>query len=313
VINAIEVDDLRKVYRSQAGVTVAALNGVSLQVPEGRIFGLLGTNGAGKSTLVKLLSTCGTPTSGTARIFGFDVVRQPLEARRKMAVVLQQSASESLLNVKDNLFIYAYLHGLSKRDAKARVSRVVEEFELGELLTTAVQELSLGTKRRIQIAKIFMLDSPLIILDEATTGMDPMMKRRLMDRLRAEAKQGRTILLTTQVLSEAEELCDNIMILDKGRAMASGTLHELRNRSAQTFRVSLSFGDTNVDIGELLADLCPADLQISGRNAEMLIRGGETSLLEKLAAVSRAATIQEFQVRGATLEDIFMDIVEEVR
>jgi ABC-2 type transport system ATP-binding protein len=105
---------------------------------------------------------------------------------------------------------------------------LAEEFEFEDRLRETVQELSLGTKRRIQVAKIFMLDAPVIILDEATTGMDPIMKRRVMDRLRTEARNGRTILLTTQVLGEAEELCENIMIIDQGRAMASGTLPELR-------------------------------------------------------------------------------------
>ena len=112
--------------------------------------------------------------------------------------------------------------------AKQRLKAVADEFEIDARMRDTVQELSLGTKRRIQVAKIFMLDAPLIILDEATTGMDPLMKRRVMDRLRAEARNGRTILLTTQVLSEAEELCETIMILDRGRTMASGTLQELR-------------------------------------------------------------------------------------
>src|SRR5947208_8500044 len=111
------------------------------------------------------------------------------------------------------------------------MEQIVDEFDLRDKLGETVQELSLGTKRRIQVAKIFMLDSPLIILDEATTGMDPLMKWRVLDKLRAEARNGRTILLTTQVLSEAEELCETVMILNRGRAMASGTLQELRKLS----------------------------------------------------------------------------------
>jgi ABC-2 type transport system ATP-binding protein len=230
-----------------------------------------------------------------------------------MVVVLQQTASENLLTVQDNLLIYAYLHGVSKSSARERVKRVAEEFEIGDRLTDTVQELSLGTKRRIQVAKIFMLDTPLIILDEATTGMDPLMKRRVMDRLRAEARNGRTILLTTQVLSEAEELCETIMILDKGRTMASGTLHELRKRSAQIFRVSLSFGETSANVESLLRSLNPAELRINGRTAEMVMHGEEASLLTKLADVSRSAPIQQFEVRGPTLEEIFMHLVEDSR
>src|SRR5690606_9692683 len=236
---AIAIHDLRKTYRSRAGAETRALDGVSLEVPEGHIYGLLGPNGAGKSTTVKILGTIALPTSGTAAVFGHDVVREPLAARRKMAVVLQQTAAENLLTVQDNLLVYAYLHGVEPRAARQRLKWVVEEFEIGARLKDTVQELSLGTKRRIQIAKVFMLDTPLIILDEATTGMDPLMKRRVMDRFRAETRNGRTILLTTQVLSEAEELCERIMILNKGRTMAAGTLQELRRRSLHMFRVNL--------------------------------------------------------------------------
>lgn len=309
--NAIVVDNLRKTYPSKSGAPVQALDGVCFQVPEGHIFGLLGPNGAGKSTTVKILGTVSTPTSGSASIFGFDVARQSLQARRKMAVVLQQTAAENMLTVRDNLLIYAYLHGLSRADARERVKRVSEEFELGDKLGSIVQELSLGTKRRIQIAKTFMLETPLIILDEATTGMDPMMKRRMMDRLRAEARNGRTILLTTQVLSEAEELCETIMIVDKGRTMASGTLQELRKRSSQMFRVALSFGDSEADLGGLLQTLNPAKLDVNGRSAEMVIHAEESSLLSKLADVSRTVPILQFEVRGPTLEEIFMQLVKE--
>src|SRR5918996_1900882 len=273
--HAIEVEELRKFYRSKNREPVRALDGVSFQVPQGRIYGLLGPNGAGKSTLVKILSTITPLTSGRAAVLGFDVARQPLETRQQLAVVLQQTATENLLTVRDNLLIYAYLHGVKSQDAQQRLQAVVEEFELGERLRDTVQELSLGTKRRIQVAKTFMLEAPLIILDEATTGMDPLMKRRVMDRLRTEARNGRTILLTTQVLSEAEELCESIMILDHGREMASGTLRELRKLSTRMFRVNLVFGGTDGDLVSKLEALKPADLQVDGNSAEMVFHGEE--------------------------------------
>ena len=311
--NAIEAEDLRKVYRSHTGDPVRALDGVSFQVPRGRIHGLLGPNGAGKSTVVKILSTITSPTSGRAAVLGFDVTRQPLNVRRQMTVVLQHTAAETLLTVRDNLLIYAYLHGVAPRIARERMKAVVEEFELGERLRDTVQQLSLGTKRRIQVAKIFMLDSPLIILDEATTGMDPLMKRRVLDRLRAEARNGRTILLTTQVLSEAEELCETIMILDRGRAMASGTLQELRKRSAHMFRLTLTFADAHGDLANRLRTLDPVELKVDGKTVEMLVHGEEASLLGKLAEISRVMPIQQFEIRGPTLEEIFVSLIEEAR
>jgi ABC-2 type transport system ATP-binding protein len=311
--NAIEVAEVKKSYRAKDGELVRALDGISFEVPQGRIYGLLGPNGAGKSTLVKILSTITPLDSGRAAVMGFDVTRQPLAVREKLAVVLQQTATENLLTVRDNLLIYAYLHGVKSAVAEQRLRALAEEFELGERLRDTVQELSLGTKRRIQVAKIFMLDAPLIILDEATTGMDPLMKRRVMDRLRAEARNGRTILLTTQVLSEAEELCESIMILDQGRSMASGTLRELRKLSTRLFRVNLLFAGTDGDLLGRLKALNPVELQVDGNSAEMVFEGEEASLLGKLADISRDTPILQFEVRGPTLEEIFIALMKENR
>lgn len=311
--NAIEVSDVHKTYRAKNGELVRALDGISFQVPQGRIYGLLGPNGAGKSTLVKILSTITPLSSGHASVMGFDVARQPQSVREQLAVVLQQTATENLLTVRDNLLIYAYLHGVKSAVAQERLRSVVEEFELGDRLRDTVQELSLGTKRRIQVAKIFMLETPVIILDEATTGMDPLMKRRVMDRLRAEVRNGRTILLTTQVLSEAEELCETIMILDHGREMASGTLRELRTLSTHIFRVNLTFGGTDGVLMERLQALNPVELRVDGNSAEMVFHGEEASLLGKLAKISRETPILQFEVRGPTLEEVFIALMKETR
>lgn len=312
--NAIEVEDVHKDYRGKNGELVRALEGISFHVPQGRIYGLLGPNGAGKSTLVKILSTITPLTSGRAAVMGCDVTRQPQAVREQLSVVLQQTATENLLTVRDNLLIYAYLHGVKSAVAQQRLRAVVDEFELGERLRDTVQELSLGTKRRIQVAKIFMLEAPLIILDEATTGMDPLMKRRVMDRLRTEVRNGRTILLTTQVLSEAEELCESIMIIDHGRSMASGTLRELRTLSTRMFRVNLVFGATDGDLISKLEELKPVELQVDGNSAQLVFHGEEeAALLGKLAQISRDNPILQFEVRGPTLEEVFIALMQETR
>ena len=312
--NAIEVEDVHKVYRGKNGELVRALDGISFHVPQGRIYGLLGPNGAGKSTLVKILSTITPLTSGRAAVMGCDVTSRPQAVREQLSVVLQQTATENLLTVRDNLLIYAYLHGVKPVVAQQKLRAIVDEFELGERLRDTVQELSLGTKRRIQVAKIFMLDSPLIILDEATTGMDPLMKRRVMDRLRTEVRNGRTILLTTQVLSEAEELCESIMIIDHGRSMASGTLRELRKLSTRMFSVNLVFGGTDSDLVSKLEALKPMELQVDGNSAELVFHGEEeAALLGKLAEISRDNPILQFEVRGPTLEEVFIALMQETR
>ena len=307
-VHAVKAEDIRKVYRSKGVELVRALDGVSFEVPRGQIYGLLGPNGAGKTTLVKVLTTITAPTSGRARVGGFDVVRQPLEVRRRIAAVLQQTAVDTLLTVEDNLRIYAYLHGIGPSDARKRMECVLEEFELRDRRRETVHDLSLGTKRRVQVAKIFMVDSPVIFLDESTTGMDPLMRRRVLDRIRLEARNGRTVLLTTQLLSEAEELCDTIMIIHRGRTLAAGSLQDLRRLSSLMFRVSLTF-DRDQEVRDQLHALNPADLRMEGNKVELLFKGEEASLLEGLARVSRAAPIRHFEVRGAGLEDIFVELV----
>jgi ABC-2 type transport system ATP-binding protein len=311
--SAIDVRELRKVYRSSTAEPIVALDGLSLTVPAGSIYGLLGPNGAGKSTLVKILSTITRPNGGRATVQGYDVAGQPLEVRRQIAVVLQQNAVETLLSVQDNLLIYAYLHFVGRREAQARMRAVVEEFDLVDRLHETVYDLSIGTKRRVQVAKVFMVDSPVIFLDEAATGMDPIMKRRVMDRLRAEARKGRTVLLTTQVLSEAEQLCDTIMIIDRGRELASGTLPDLRRLSEQMFHVTVSFAAMDDGVLGRLGALGPVELTTEDKTVQMLFRGEQSALLERLAQVARSVPITQFEVRGPDLEEIFMTLVKDAR
>jgi ABC-2 type transport system ATP-binding protein len=311
-MNAITVEDIRKVYRGAGSEPVRAVDSVSFEVSKGQIYGLLGPNGAGKTTLVKILTTLTAPTSGRATIYGFDVVRQGLDVRRHIVAVLQQTAVDGLLTVEDNLRIYAYLHGVGANETRTRMAAVMEEFELGSQAQETVQHLSLGTKRRIQVAKIFMVNSPVIFLDESTTGMDPLMRRRVLDRIRLEAKNGRTVLLTTQVLSEAEELCDTIMIINRGKKLASGSLQDLRLLSNRMFRVTMTF-TREADFQHLLQPLNPAELRVDGDRVEMLFKGEEALLLDKLAGIARAVPIRYFEVQGAGLEEIFVELVKAER
>jgi ABC-2 type transport system ATP-binding protein len=309
-MNVIEVENLRKIYRAKRSENVA-LDDVSFSVPQGTIFGLLGPNGAGKTTLVKILTTIIAPSAGRAAVMGCDVARNPLDVRRRIAVVLQQTAVDGLLTVQDNLLIYAHLHHVPRQEAWKRMQSVVEEFELGDQLGQTVYDLSIGTKRRVQVAKIFMVDSPVVFMDEATTGMDPFMKRRVMDRILAESRNGRTVLMTTQVLSEAEQLCDTILIIDRGRILASGTLDDLRRLSEQMFRVSLTFAAIDENLTSRLRALNPVEFNVTGKSVEMLFRGTEASLLGELADIARTVSITQFEIHGADLEEIFMALVKE--
>ena len=203
---ALEVDNLTKVYERHGQSPVRAVDGISFSVPRGEIFGLLGPNGAGKTTLLKVLATLLRPSGGAARIEGFDVVARPLEVRQQISMVLQETAGELFLNVRDNLLTFARFHGLHAVEARRRADIVMERFQISSYADQKVQDLSGGSRRRVQVSKVFMVETPVVFLDEFSTGMDPILKRAVMGYLREESAKGRTIVLTTQILNEAEEL-----------------------------------------------------------------------------------------------------------
>ena len=238
---AIEVERLEKVFRGRA--PVRAVDELTFAVGEGSIFGLLGPNGAGKTTTLRVLTTLTRPTGGRARVAGFDVVASPLDVRRRIAVVIQEHAADLLLTVRDNLNTFGRFHGLSGQILSARIARVMEQFGLAEYATRKVQDLSGGFRRRVQVAKVLMVDTPILFLDEFSTGMDPILKRSVMSLLREESRRGRTIVLTTQVLTEAEELCDDILIINHGRQVARGDLHTLKLLSEGVYELTLTFDE----------------------------------------------------------------------
>jgi ABC-2 type transport system ATP-binding protein len=308
-MSAIEVTNLVKTFRSGSDNVIRAVDGVSFKVEKGEIFGLLGPNGAGKSTIVRILTTIVQPSSGTARVFEHDVVHQPLNVRKQIAVVLQETAVETLLSVRDNLHIYGRLHGLSTAETQRRTARVLEQFDLKDKQKEKAQDLSIGMRRRLQVAKVFMVDSPLLFLDEATTGMDPIIKRQTLDSIRELSRQGRTIFLTTQLLEEAEALCDQIVILNHGKSIASGSLDRLRSLTKRRFHVSLSFAAEQPEAVQALQSLNPISLTVDGKDAEMQFEGEEASIFEQLSKISQQFRIERFEIRGISLEEIFVELM----
>ena len=201
--SSIEVVDLKKIYSRRGRQPVRAVDGLSFAVKPGSIFGLLGPNGAGKTTTLRILTTLARPTAGTARVGGFDVVRDALRVRERIAVVIQESAAELFLTVRDNLTTFARFHGLKGEEIGRRADRVIGQLGLDGEVARKVMDLSGGFRRRVQVAKVFMVDTPIVFLDEFSTGMDPLLKRSVMALLRESAENGRTIVLTTQILHEA--------------------------------------------------------------------------------------------------------------
>jgi ABC-type multidrug transport system ATPase subunit len=248
VTPAIAVANLVKVYRRRGKPDVRAVDGLSFDVARGSIFGLLGPNGAGKSTTLRILTTLTQPTSGSARVLGRDAIREAGAVRDQIAVVIQDTAVDLFLTVRDNLLTYARFRGITGADARRRTAEVMERFGLTPEASRKVMDLSGGFKRRVQVAKTFLVDTPVVFLDEFSTGMDPLLKRSVMDLLRQERDRGRTIVLTTQILSEAEALCDDILIVNEGREVARGDLHTLKRLSQGVYEVSIAFEDLPVGL-----------------------------------------------------------------
>ena len=307
---AIAVEQLTKVYRAGQRDEVRAVDGVSFHVEPGEIVGLLGPNGAGKTTLLKMLTTLTLPTSGRASVLGQDVVHDALAVRRLIAVVLQQYAVELYLTVRDNLITFGNFHGLPLAECRRRAEKILHQFRLEEHAAHKAQDLSGGTRRRVQVAKVFLVDSPVLFLDEPTVGMDPFVKREMLATIKEQARAGRTIFLTTQMLSEAEEMCDRVLILDRGQVAAEGDIATLKRMSGGFYDVVLSFETVSEPLLARLREANPMRLEVKRNTVEMTLQGPEAEVLALLSAIAERWPILSLEVSGASLEDIFLQLLD---
>jgi ABC-2 type transport system ATP-binding protein len=307
--SSIEVADLQKTFARRGGDPVHAVRGLSFAVEPGTIFGLLGPNGAGKTTTLKILTTLLRPTGGSARVAGFDVVHDPLRVRQRISVVIQESAAELFLNVRDNLLTYGRFHGLRGSELNRRADRALQQLGLEEEVSRKVMDLSGGFRRRVQVAKAFMVDTPIVFLDEFSTGMDPILKRSVMSLIRDNARAGRTIVLTTQILHEAEELCDDILIMNHGTQVARGDLHALKLLASGVYEVSMTFSELPPGLEADLAARSLLRLRISGTTVEIALKESETRVLELVSELSRRAQVLRVEIGGASLEDVFVQLM----
>jgi ABC-2 type transport system ATP-binding protein len=301
---AISVEGLVKLYRRN----LRAVDGLTFTVRRGSIFGLLGPNGAGKTTTLRILTTLARPTAGRASVAGFDVVTQPLQVRRHIVVVIQESAADLFLTVRDNLRTFGRFHGLDRFEGNRRAASVMERFGLESDGNRKVLDLSGGYRRRVQVAKAFMVDAPVVFLDEFSTGMDPILKRSMMAALREQAAQGRTVVLTTQILSEAEELCDDILIINEGREVARGDLHALKLLSENVYEVTMTFDQLPGGLEAELATRRPLRLSVTGNTVALALREDETSVLALVAELAKRGRVARVEVSGASLEDVFVEL-----
>jgi ABC-2 type transport system ATP-binding protein len=241
--NCIAVYNLRKQYSED---NTYAVDGITFDVKYGTVFGFLGPNGAGKTTTLKILTTLLTPSSGSIHIFGKDLVKNQSEIKKLIGVVSQNPSFEANLTVETALDLYGMLWGLrDKKMRKQKVNEILNAFDLESIRNVKNDDLSIGQRRRVQVAREFMHEMDLLFLDEPTVGLDPSARRLLLDYIKLHVKSGLTVFFTTHIMEEAEYLCDEIAIIHKGKIIAFDTPRGLKQkygRGAKT--IELTFKDT---------------------------------------------------------------------
>ena len=281
----------------------AAVDSISFEVAPGESFGLLGPNGAGKSTTMRMVGAVSTRTSGTLRILGLDPDEHGPEIRSQLGVVPQTDNLDSELRVRDNLIVYGRYFGIPRRQVAKRADELLEFAQLGDRAKSRVDDLSGGMKRRLTIARALVNDPRILLLDEPTTGLDPQARHILWDRLFRLKEQGTTLVLTTHYMDEAEQLCDRLVVVDKGTIKAEGSPAALIRQYSTREVVELRFGsDRNVDVARQLVgvgdriEVLPDRILIYSDNGEA----------ELAAIIGRGLDPITTLVRRSSLEDVFL-------
>ena len=325
--SAIRTSNLRKVYNSAppAGVgrkelsamkrnkdsktQITALDGIDLEVLPGQIFGLLGPNGAGKSTTVGILTTRVRPTSGTAWIGEHDVWHDQTAAKRQIGVVAQRPNLDFSLTAREILLFHGAYFGLSSSDRSERAKVLLERFRLTDRADQLVRGFSGGMMQRIAIARAMMHDPQVLFLDEPSAGLDPQTRLLLWEIIREYNQKGRTVLLTTHNMEEADALCQQLAIIDHGRIIASGTPAELKASIPGGFLLRLRFGNHSAGLLERLASLSGVtEVRASGESGADLYAGRGGSLIPEIvnAAAVLGAELLDVHISEPSLENLFL-------
>ncbi len=298
---AVEITNLHKRYAGG----VEALKGISLAVKEGEFFGLLGPNGAGKTTAIGITTGLVRITEGSVKVMGYDVITDFRQARQRIGLAAQELNFDWFFSLWDLMILQAGYYGVPPKIAKENTARLLEEFGLSEKAKVKVRELSGGMKRRFQIAKSLVHDPEVVILDEPTAGVDVELRHMLWGYLQRLNKEGRTIILTTHYIEEAEKLCERVAIIDHGRIIAEGSPGQLMegiNRDGLSIAVD-GWSD------KVAAGLDGYDFQFKEDRLQVKVARPERKLAEIVSRIAAAgAVVQEVAICRATLEDVFIEI-----
>jgi lipooligosaccharide transport system ATP-binding protein len=291
-------DHVHKSYRN-----VKAVDGVTFDVRTSICFGLLGPNGAGKSTLMRLVygqaKRDRLPPSRVA-VFGFDPERQELEVKCRAGVVPQEDNLDSDLTVRQNLGVFARLYAISLPEARRRIETLLNFMELTDKAEADIRELSGGMKRRLIIARALLNEPALLILDEPTTGLDPQVRHIIWDKLRQLKRNGLTLLLSTHYMEEAFQLCDDVLILDHGRAILRGHPRELVQRNVERYALELTHASA---ADHVLPRVATASVRLERSEESVCLYGDD---YDTLRAATNGLRATDFNLRESNLEDLFL-------
>ena len=288
---------------------LSAVNNVDLSVPNGICFGLLGPNGAGKTTMIQMLQASSPITKGRLKVLGTDVSKESRSIRRRIGVIPQEDNLDPDFTVEYNLIVYARYYGISTEDAKNKSSKLLEKVGLTDKANERISNLSGGMKRRLIVARGMINDPELLILDEPTTGLDPQARHSVWDQIRIFKNNGKTVLLTTHYMDEAEILCDELAIMDSGKILIRGTPKDLISNIVGSD--AIEFVSRSFDKGKKILDSIEAKSKLKkvsiSRVSDRIIVYGEDNE-EIISDFENNPELTDVIKRRATLEDVFLKL-----
>jgi ABC-2 type transport system ATP-binding protein len=289
-----------------------ALDGLDLTVPQGTILGLLGPNGAGKTTAVRILTTLLEPDGGSATVAGLDVLKDAGQVRAKLGLSGQYAAVDEYLTGFENLDMVGRLYGLKRQPSKARARELLERFNLAESGDRPVKTYSGGMRRRLDLAGALVAQPPVLFLDEPTTGLDPRSRTDMWQVITELVSGGTTLLLTTQYLEEADQLADNIVVIDHGRSIAEGTADELKAQvGGERIEIVVAAAADLTRARGVLSELIHSTVDVDNHSRRLTapVSGGAGVLMEALRRLdAERITLSDVALRRPTLDDVFLTL-----